>query len=96
LALFDAERVDLEAIHGQGTFPPFKALEEIIELELARWRQTDEQAKSKLLKLMKKSGTLSINDWVTAVTTFGLDPDSVAKISNSPVPDDLYCKISEF
>ncbi|CAL6020301.1 Alanyl-tRNA_synthetase [Hexamita inflata] len=96
ITIFDAHRLDLQKLHGSNTFQPFKALSEVISLELQRWKQTDEQSKAKVQKLMKKSGSLTIQDWVTIVTTFGMDPDSVSKITGLEVPGDLYCKIAEF
>lgn len=46
--------------------------------------------------MLKKTGTLTVNDWVTIVTTFGMDPDTVSKITGIEVPGDLYCKIAEY
>ena len=60
IQIFDAHRVDLEKIHGKGTFPAQKAMKDVLTLEFNRWKQTDESSKQKVQKLMKKTGTLTI------------------------------------
>lgn len=96
MRIIDAHRRDLEALHGQGSFPPFRPLRDVLDIEYQRWSTTDKDARAKLEKLAKKrGGKLQIEDWVTVVTTYGLDADQVSEIVGEPVPQDLYCKIAE-
>jgi len=96
MRIIDAHRRDLEALHGPGSFPPFRPLRDVLEIEYQRWSTTDKDARAKLEKLQKKrGGKLQIGDWVTVVTTYGLDADQVSEIIGEPVPQDLYCKIAE-
>ena len=91
-----AHAVDLEALHGAGSFPEFKPLKTVLELELQRWKTTDKTSHDKLDKLVKKSGgTLTLTDWLTAATTFGIAPDAIAEHVNQAIPADLYSKIAE-
>lgn len=96
LRLMDAHRTDLESFHGPGAFPAFPPLAEVLEIEYRRWETTDKDARAKVDRLLrKKGGALDIDDWITVVTTFGLDADQVSEITGTPVPGDLYSKIAE-
>jgi len=52
LTLFDKHKEDLSALYGQ--FPPYKSFEPIIKLEFQRWKNSDEEQKKKLDKLLAK------------------------------------------
>lgn len=95
-AIASAHRKDLEALHGEGTFPEDPTYVDVMELEQQRWRTTDEAAKKKLEQLLKKNkGKLDIAGWVVAVTTYGLAADKIAEIAGCPIPDNLYAHIAE-
>lgn len=94
--IIDCHRQDLEDVHGAGSFPPFKPLRAVLELEYTRWTTTDKDSRDKVEKLLKKGkGKLSIEDWVTIVTTFGLNADQVSELTGIPVPDNLYSRVAE-
>ncbi|TNJ30009.1 Alanyl-tRNA synthetase [Giardia muris] len=96
MKIMDAHRHDLEEINGVGSFPPFRPLQDILTLEYARWQTTDKDARAKVERLLKKrGGALVMDDWITIVTTFGLDADQISTIAGTPVPGDLYSKIAE-
>jgi alanyl-tRNA synthetase len=94
IALFQFHKKNLEAILGE--FPPYKSFSEIIKIEYERWLSTDEKQKASLNKLIKKTkGKLSIDDWVHAVTTIGVNPDAVAKAGKIDIPSNLYSEIAK-
>ena len=82
--IFKSHAIDLEAVHGPGSFPEFKSLRTILELELQRWKTTDKTSHDKLDRLVKKApgGILGLGDWLTASTTFGISPDDIASYLN--------------
>lgn len=46
--------------------------------------------------LLKKSGgKLTLKDWYTAVTSWGISPDKIQELSNLTIPDNLYYYIDE-
>ncbi|KAH0570606.1 Alanyl-tRNA synthetase [Spironucleus salmonicida] len=93
--IMESHRIDLQKIQGPDSFPEFKPMKQVLDIEILRWKTTDADAKSKLQKLLKKNPILKLDDWVVASTTFGIDPDTIAQISAQPIPNDLYSKISE-
>lgn len=64
-----------------GQFAPYKSFEEIIKKEYNSWVSTDSDSKSKLDKLLKKAKNLSVEDWITAVTAYGIPADKIAEIT---------------
>jgi len=93
--LFEMHKKDLAEIYGP--FKEYKSFRPIIELEYERWKTTDAAQADKLAKLMKKKGKdaqLSIDDWITCVSAWGIPADQVAKISGQPVPLNLYYTIA--
>lgn len=47
-------------------------------MEYDRWILTDSAQKTKLDKLLKKSKNLSIDDWIVAMTSWGIPADAIA------------------
>lgn len=94
LQIFEYHQRDMEPLYGR--FTPYSSFNEIMTLEHKRWSTTDEIQKSKLKKLLtKKKGQLTLEDWFTAVTSWGLPADTIAELSQQPMPDKLYYYISE-
>lgn len=91
--LCEMHKKDLELIYGK--FSEYKSFKEIIQVEYDRWLSTDSSQGSKLEKLLKKNPTLTIDDWITAMSTWGIPADVIAQISKQPVPGNLYYEISQ-
>ena len=92
--LFQMHKLDLEGIYGK--FKEYKSFRSIIEVEYERWIQTDKDQKDKLTKLLSKnkSKELSIDDWIIAITSWGIPADRVHELSGFPIPGDLYYQIA--
>eukprot|EP00331_Platyophrya_macrostoma_P016320 CAMPEP_0176475624 /NCGR_PEP_ID=MMETSP0127-20121128/43706_1 /TAXON_ID=938130 /ORGANISM="Platyophrya macrostoma, Strain WH" /LENGTH=971 /DNA_ID=CAMNT_0017871233 /DNA_START=95 /DNA_END=3010 /DNA_ORIENTATION=+ len=93
LEIFEHHKLDLEGLYGK--FKDYPSFEKIIEVEYERWSNTDTDQKAKFERMLKKSKTLTDDDWIVAVTSYGIPADSVAKISGQPIPNDLYYKIAQ-
>lgn len=63
-------------------------------MELVRYENTDSSQKQKLEKLIKKNKVLSIDDWILAITSYGIPADSISQITNQAVPGNLYYEIA--
>ena len=92
--LFQMHKLDLEGIYGK--FKEYKSFRSIIEVEYERWIQTDKDQKDKLTKLLSKNKNkeLSIDDWIIAITSWGIPADRVHELSGLPIPGDLYYQIA--
>jgi len=93
LQLFDKHRQDLATIYGP--FAEYKSFRPIIELEYDRWLNTDVEQKQKLDKMLKKKAKLDLNDWITAVTSYGLPADTIAAATGEEIPGNLWYAIAE-
>ena len=93
MGIFKYHELDLQDIYG--VFELYQSFNEILTLEYNRWRNTDESQTLKLKKLVDKKKLLSLEDWYIAVTSWGIPADTIAKISNSSIPDNLYYFIDE-
>ncbi len=77
LNIFEAHKKDLAGIYGE--FPEYKSFSDIIKVEFDRWKNTDEQQKNDLEKLLKKSkGKLTIDDWIVCMQSWGIPADRVS------------------
>ena len=101
-ALFEictAIRMDLEDLHGEGKFPEHPSFREIMDVEYKRWKTTDVESKKKIEALFSKktkSGkAIDIDDWIVAITSYGVDPETVSEVIGQPVPDMLFATIAE-
>lgn len=95
MELFQAHKTDLATIYGP--FRDYKSFRPIIELEYERWMHTDAAQADKLNKLVKKKGKnakLSLDDWILAVSSWGVSPDFVAKVTGQAIPLNLYYEIA--
>lgn len=79
LELFNQHKIDLSKLYGE--FAEYKSFDSIIQLEFERWSKTDSDQKTKLDKILKKSPKLTLNDWINAITTYGIAPDFIAQVS---------------
>jgi alanyl-tRNA synthetase len=94
LTVFQMHKKDLEGIYG--AFAEYKSFDDIIRVEFDRWRNTDEVQKKNLDKLLKqrKSGKLTIDDWIVAMQSWGIPADRISELSKEPVPGNLYYEIA--
>eukprot|EP01016_Furgasonia_blochmanni_P018253 TRINITY_DN2078_c0_g2_i4.p1 TRINITY_DN2078_c0_g2~~TRINITY_DN2078_c0_g2_i4.p1 ORF type:complete len:764 (-),score=336.45 TRINITY_DN2078_c0_g2_i4:2205-4496(-) len=92
LELFEYHKKDLEELYGK--FQDYPSFRSIITMEYERWASTDLSQKAKLEKLMKKNPKLTIDDWIVAMTSWGIPADAIAQISGQPVPGNLYYEIA--
>ena len=94
MQLFALHRKVLGSIYGP--IDDFPSLRDIIDIEHKRWLNTEEEQKKKLMSIIKKNkGSLRLEDWIVAVTSFGIPADRVAEVSKSPIPPNLYYAIAE-
>ena len=93
LQIFEMHKRDLEGIFGP--FPEYKSFAHIIQVEYDRWLNTDAEQGEKLKKLLKKNKSkLSIDDWITAMQSWGIPADKIAEVSQTPIPGNLYYEIA--
>ena len=93
MGIFEAHKRDLEGLYG--AFGKYESFEDIMRNEYDRWLTTDDVQKQKLKKFSKKKKTLTLEDWHTAVTAWGISPDVISQYLNTPIPDNLYYYIAE-
>eukprot|EP00831_Metopus_contortus_P041670 TRINITY_DN3274_c0_g1_i2.p1 TRINITY_DN3274_c0_g1~~TRINITY_DN3274_c0_g1_i2.p1 ORF type:complete len:746 (+),score=178.70 TRINITY_DN3274_c0_g1_i2:290-2239(+) len=93
MKLFEMHKLKLSKLYGK--FPENSSFQKIIEVEYERWLNTDEVQQKSLDKLIKKNkGKLSIDEWIIAVTSWGIPADRVSQITKLPIPPNLYYEIS--
>lgn len=91
--LFLMHKEDLREIYGE--FKEYKSFRSIIEVEYDRWIKTDQEQRVKLEKILKKNnGKLKIDDWILAMTSWGIPADAIAQISGLEPPGNLYYEIA--
>ena len=94
MEIFEYQKKDIQSLYGD--FEKYTSFRDIIELEFNRWKSTDTLQQKKLKKLLKKKkGKLVLDDWFTAVTAWGIPPDTIFELSKIPIPDNLYLYIDE-
>ena len=84
---------DLEGIFGEFKINP--NIKEVIALEFEKWKSTDKEQKEKLEKLIKKKGTLTIDDWILGMQSWGIPADRISELTGTPIPGNLYYIISQ-
>lgn len=92
LHVFEMHKEDLKGLYGE--FKPYPSFNKIIEIEFEKWQNTEGDQKTKLEKLLKKKKDLSIDDWIVAMTSWGIPADVIAQISGHEVPANLYYEIA--
>jgi len=64
-------------------------------MEYSRWTTTDDKQTVDLKKLIaKRKNKLTMDDWITAMQSWGIPADKIAELSGTPIPGDLYYEIS--
>lgn len=92
LELFEMQKKDLEPLYGE--FQPYKSFNEIIKLEYDKWLNTDTLQRDRLERQLKKQPKLSIDDWIVAMTSWGIPADVISQVSKQPIPGNLYYEIA--
>ena len=93
IKLFDYHRADLTPVIG--AFQTYDSFAMIITKEYERWQTTDRDSATKVQRLQKKKGgKLSLEDWITAHISYGLDADKISSITGEPVPDNFYYELA--
>jgi len=93
MILFDKHKQDLKGIVGE--FAEFKSFKDIVAIEYDRWLNTFTTQKDKLDKLMKKKNGLSLDDWITAMTAWGIPADIISEVTKQPIPGNLYYELAQ-
>lgn len=95
LEIIELHKLDLKGIFGE--FKEYKSFDSIIKMEYDWYKNTDTAQRNTLEKQLKKQkGTLSINDWIVAMQSWGIPADTISKLSGIPVPNDLYKEIADW
>lgn len=92
MKLFDLTKKDLETLYG--AFNEYKSFESIIKLEYEKYLNTDGVQKQKLEKLTKGKKKMAVDDWIVAVTSWGISPDVISQVTGQPAPGNLYYEIA--
>ena len=92
LHVFEVHKEDLEPLYGK--FRPYPSFSEIIKIEYEKWQNTESEQRTKLEKLLKKKNQLDIDDWIIAMTSWGIPADAIAQISGTEAPKNLYHEIA--
>lgn len=93
LNIYEVHKEDLKGLYGE--FKPYPSFKKIITIEYEKWQNTESEQKSKLDKLLKKKSKLDIDDWIVAMTSWGIPADAIAQISGQEVPKQLYYEIAQ-
>lgn len=88
LKLFEMHQIDLEKLYGP--FPEYKSFGSIIQIEFDKWDSTDKAQQKKIVDIFNKKKTLTLNDWIVAIESWGMSPDSIAEATGLLQPDNLY------
>ena len=92
LQVFEKHKDDLEPLYGK--FKPYPSFNNIISIEYEKWHNTESEQKQKLEKLLKKKTQLSIDDWIIAMTSWGIPADAIGQLSKNEIPANLYHEIA--
>lgn len=79
-------------------FKNIRCLETVIKLEYEKWetgKQDSIRSLNNLLSKKKGDKTLTIDEWIMAIESYGLTDIEISKVSGQPIPDDLGLKIDE-
>ena len=76
MELFQLTKNDLSQLYGPSK--EYKSFANIIEIEFQKWLNTDSVQKQKLEKLTKGKKAMTIDDWIIAVTSWGISPDVIS------------------
>ena len=91
--IIDNHILDMEEIYGK--FEKNPKLDDILQIEYDRWLTTDKDQKTKLDKLIKKKGGMTIDDWIVAIQSYGIPADRISEVAKIPIPGNLYYEIAQ-
>jgi len=92
MKLFELTKEDLAELYGP--MPEYSSFESIIKMEYEKYLNTDGVQKLKLEKLTKGTKQMSIEEWIVAVTSWGISPDVISQVTNQNPPGNLYYEIA--
>ncbi len=78
MELFELQKKDLAELYG--AFPEYKSFQDIIRMEHEKWLNTDGIQKQKLEKLTKGKQEMTMEQWIVAVTSWGISPDMISSV----------------
>lgn len=90
--IMDRHREQLGKLYGP--IGPYSSMEGILKNEKSKWELKDKTSSQKLQKFKKKS-EMSLDDWYTAITGYGIPANQVEEITGKPIPENLYHFIAE-
>ena len=77
-----------------GPFNEYKSFNNVILVEHQRWLKTDEVQEKNLKKLVdKRKGTLTMDDWIVCIQSWGIPVDRIAVIAKQDPPSNLWYEI---
>ncbi|MDN5358740.1 MAG: alanyl-tRNA synthetase [Candidatus Diapherotrites archaeon] len=89
-------------LHAKDVEPMFPELKEAVDLavdvmeeERKKYHESKRKAKSRVITLVKKKGTLDVNDFVTLYQSYGITPEDVRDITGIEPPAGIYSIIEE-
>jgi len=67
----------------------------VMEEERKKYRASKKKGYVKVVTLLRKKGTLSVDDYVLLYTSYGIPPETVAEIAGAHVPPGVYSALAE-
>lgn len=94
MEIYEKQKVDLKELYGK--VEDYFSFPEIIKMEFDRWNSTDEAQAAKLKNLLKKKkNVLTLDDWIIAMTSWGIPADTISQLAGTTVPVNLYYTIAQ-
>lgn len=92
LELCEKHKEDLSTIYG--AFPEYESFAEIISREYKLYKSHDDEQRKKLDQILKKNkGSLSLDDWIKCITSFGIPADLISQVTGTDAPGNLWYEI---
>ncbi len=89
-------------LHAKDVEPMFPELREAVDLavdvmeeEKKKYRESKRKAKSRVVTLVKKKGTLDVDDFILLYQSYGVTPEDVKEITGIEPPAGIYAMIEE-
>lgn len=94
-SIMELHKKDLERIYGEGHFKLNDSIRRVLEVEIEKWRTTDDEQNKKLKGILtKKKNKLELDDWIIAMQSWGIPADKISQISGLQIPGNLYYEIA--
>lgn len=93
--IMNHHKKDLERIYGNGHFKDNESIKNVFALEIEKYEKTDKAQLEKLKKHLEKKKTMTTEDWILAIQSWGIPAEKISETTKFPIPDDLYIKIAE-